>query len=78
MLSRALVAAPRSALIQASLDAIPLRDGWADLAICGLTIGHLADLRLPLAELRRVTCPGGLVLCSDFHPVGREQCCGLN
>src|SRR5215213_4294806 len=25
-------------LIQASLDAIPLRDRWADLTVCGLTI----------------------------------------
>ncbi len=59
-------------LVQASLDAIPLRDGWADLTICGLTLGHIDDLRAPLAELRRVTRPGGRILCSDFHPIGQE------
>ncbi len=59
-------------MIQASLDAIPLRDGWADLTICGLTLGHIDDLRAPLAELRRVTRPGGRILCSDFHPIGQE------
>jgi malonyl-CoA O-methyltransferase len=59
-------------LVQASLDAIPLRDAWADITICGLTLGHLGDLRAPLAELRRVTRPGGTLLCSDFHPIGRE------
>lgn len=57
-------------LARGSLDALPVRDRWADLAICGLTIGHLADLDPPLAELRRATRPGGLLLCSDFHPVG--------
>src|SRR4051812_36885088 len=56
-------------LIQASLDAIPLRDRWADLTVCGLTIGHIERLDVALAELRRVTRPGGTILCSDFHPI---------
>src|SRR5215510_11018917 len=42
-------------LIQANLTAIPLRDCWADLTICGLTIGHIERLGTALAELRRVT-----------------------
>jgi len=57
-------------LIQGSVDAIPIRDRWADLAICGLTIGHVERLDAALAELRRVTRPGGTILCSDFHPIG--------
>jgi len=57
-------------LIQASLDAIPLCDRWADLTICGLTIGHVEQLDAALAELWRVTRPGGTILCSDFHPIG--------
>lgn len=57
-------------VVQGRLDAIPLRDHWADLTLCGLTIGHLTELRAPLAELRRVTRPGGSILCSDFHPIG--------
>jgi malonyl-CoA O-methyltransferase len=61
-----------SSFIQASLDAIPIRGGWADITICGLTLGHLEDLRTPLAELARVTRRGGRVLCSDFHPIGRD------
>src|SRR6185312_10627126 len=36
----------------------------------GLTIGHLDRLQPALAELRRVTRPGGSILCSDVHPVG--------
>lgn len=57
-------------LAQASLTALPVPDAWADLAICGLVIGHLGNLQPPLAELRRVTRPGGTVLCSDVHPIG--------
>jgi len=56
--------------IQGSLDSIPLRDRWADLTLCGLTIGHVERLDAALAELRRVTRPGGTILCSDFHPIG--------
>src|SRR5262245_36057775 len=61
-----------SELVRATLDAIPIHSGWADITICGLTLGHLEDLRAPLAELARVTRPGGKLLCSDFHPIGRE------
>ncbi len=60
----------RFALLQGSLTALPVRSNWADLTICGLTIGHLDDLGAPLAELRRVTRRGGTILISDFHPVG--------
>src|SRR3546814_19519299 len=42
----------------------------SDLTICGLVAGHVEDLRRCLAELWRVTRPGGSVLCSDVHPIG--------
>jgi malonyl-CoA O-methyltransferase len=57
-------------LLQGSLDALPIRDAWADLTICSLVVGHLENLRPALVELHRVTRPGGLVLCSDVHPIG--------
>jgi malonyl-CoA O-methyltransferase len=57
-------------LVQGSLAALPVPDAMADLTICGLVIGHLESLDQPLAELRRVTRPGGRLLCSDFHPTG--------
>jgi malonyl-CoA O-methyltransferase len=60
----------RTALIRGNLSAIPLRSAWAGLSLCGLALGHLTDLTAPLAELRRVTRPGGRIFCSDFHPVG--------
>jgi malonyl-CoA O-methyltransferase len=60
-------------LARATLDAIPLRSHWADVTLCGLTIGHVDDLSMSLAELRRVTRPGGLLLCSDVHPIGKKM-----
>lgn len=57
-------------LAQGSLEKLPLSDAFADLTICGLTIGHLHRLQPALAELRRVTRPGGTILCSDVHPIG--------
>jgi malonyl-CoA O-methyltransferase len=57
-------------LRQGSLHALPVPDAWADLTVCGLVIGHLEHLEQALAELHRVTRPGGTVLCSDVHPIG--------
>lgn len=63
-------ATSRVELVQGSLEALPLDEGIADLTLCGLTIGHLERLEPALAELRRVTRPGGRILCSDVHPTG--------
>jgi malonyl-CoA O-methyltransferase len=59
--------------VRASLDAVPVCHGWADLTLCGLTLGHVEDLHAVLAELRRVTRPGGVLLCSDLHPIGQAR-----
>ncbi|KAB7769407.1 class I SAM-dependent methyltransferase [Xanthomonas maliensis] len=60
----------RFALQQGSLDALPLDAGVADITVSALVIGHLSRLQPTLAELARVTRVGGIVLCSDVHPVG--------
>lgn len=57
-------------LVQGSVAALPVADACADLTICGLVVGHMQDLTLSLAELCRVTRPGGTVMCSDVHPIG--------
>jgi malonyl-CoA O-methyltransferase len=57
-------------LAQARLTALPLADAGADLVVCGLVLGHLQALGPALSELRRVTRPGGTLLCSDVHPIG--------
>jgi malonyl-CoA O-methyltransferase len=74
MLTRARVelgaARPEVELRQGTLAALPVTDEWADLTICGLVVGHLEKLPSALAELRRVTRTGGMLLCSDVHPIG--------
>jgi malonyl-CoA O-methyltransferase len=55
---------------QAALDRLPLADGWADLMVCALTLGHLSNLCFALQELARVLRTAGTLVCSDFHPVG--------
>ena len=59
-------------LQQGSLERLPVPDAWADITLCGLTLGHLPALEPALAELRRVTRPGGSIFCSDLHPIGQE------
>ena len=39
-----------------------------DVVICGLAIGHTADLAGWMAETARVLRPGGTLLYSDLHP----------
>ena len=60
----------RFTLMQGSLDALPVSDAFADITLCGLVLGHLEGLDAALGELRRATRPGGMVLCSDVHPIG--------
>ena len=57
-------------LMHGSLDAMPVADAWSDLTVCGLAVGHVERLEPVLAELCRVTQPGGMILCSDVHPIG--------
>jgi malonyl-CoA O-methyltransferase len=61
---------PIGFVAQGSLVALPVRGAWADITICALALGHVTDLGSALSELSRVTRPGGIVLCSDFHPIG--------
>ena len=57
-------------VLQGSVTDVPVSDGWADVLVCALTLGHIEDLRSGLAELARVLGPTGTLLCSDFHPCG--------
>lgn len=54
---------------QGSVTSVPVVDGWADVVVCALTLGHVADLRSALGELARVLNVSGTLLCSDFHPI---------
>jgi malonyl-CoA O-methyltransferase len=53
---------------QGAVTRLPVIDGWADVVVCALTLGHITDLRSALGELARVLNDSGTLLCSDFHP----------
>lgn len=54
--------------LQASLTAIPLATGVADLVICTEVLEHIVDDRTAVAELRRVLRNGGFLLVSVPTP----------
>jgi malonyl-CoA O-methyltransferase len=56
-------------VIQGSVMRVPVSDAWADVVVCALTLGHVADLSSALKELARVLKYSGTLLCSDFHPI---------
>jgi malonyl-CoA O-methyltransferase len=56
-------------VIQGSATCVPVTDGWADIIVCALTLGHVADLKAALTELARVLKDSATLLCSDFHPI---------
>jgi malonyl-CoA O-methyltransferase len=57
-------------LVQADLLGLPLAAGSFDLIVCGLAVGHVADLTGCLSEMGRVLDRGGVLVYSDFHPFG--------
>jgi len=55
------------------VEALPVPDGSFDLVLCTQVLEHVDDPARAVAELRRVTAPGGRVLASThgvqaFHP----------
>jgi len=57
-------------LVQADLLGLPLAADSFDLIVCGLAVGHVADLSGSVSEMARVLTPGGVLVYSDFHPFG--------
>jgi SAM-dependent methyltransferase len=53
----------------ADADALPLRDGCLDGVLAAGLLNHVPTPEATLAELRRVTRPGGTLVV--FHPIGR-------
>jgi ubiquinone/menaquinone biosynthesis C-methylase UbiE len=74
--------AARCALLGADALALPLRAGWADVAIAGWALGHLrswyADawretIARALAELDRALRPGGTLIVIETLGTGEER-----
>jgi len=53
-------------LLQAPLEALPLPDGVADVALCTLVLHHVAEPGRVFAEVRRVLRPGGRFALVDM------------
>jgi ArsR family transcriptional regulator len=51
-----------------AVEALPIADGEVDAACAHMVLHHLSDVRDALAELVRVTKPGGRVVCVDMLP----------
>jgi malonyl-CoA O-methyltransferase len=56
-------------LAQGDLRRLPFAAQSFDLVICGLAMGHVAELAGAVTEAGRVLSPGGRLLYSDFHPL---------
>ena len=64
-------AARRSSLVCADFSRLPLRAGCVDLVVSGLALPDAVQLEPILREWARVLCPGGAIVCSMLHPIGR-------
>jgi len=56
-------------VVQASITALPYADDSFDLVCSFKVLAHVADIRGALAEMARVTRPGGFVLAEFYNPL---------
>ncbi len=68
MLRRAAAGVPEARFLEGDLRGIPAQDEHFDVVVCGLAIGHLADVDAGVGELARVLKPGGRLVVSVLHP----------
>jgi len=61
---------PAARLTRGDVEALPVRAETAEVTICALTLGHVLSLRRAFVELARVTRAGGVLICSELHPIG--------
>lgn len=58
---------PGADFLEGSFADLPVATDSADLAVCGLALTHVVDLRPAFAEFARVLRPGGQLVISDAH-----------
>jgi malonyl-CoA O-methyltransferase len=47
---------------------LPIRQGVADLVLCSFALSYFPSAAAAIAEMARITRPGGRVIVSDLHP----------
>ncbi len=67
------VLGPRAVLLPGSAEALPLADASADVVVSGLVLNFVPDARAAVAEMVRVSCPGGTVGAYVWDYAGRME-----
>jgi malonyl-CoA O-methyltransferase len=55
-------------LMVADTRMLPMRDAFADVAVCALSLGHMPPIEAAVKELARLVRHGGRLIATDFHP----------
>lgn len=66
MLAAARLKAPRARLIEADVAALPFPDNSFDLSLAVTLLCFVDEPQLAVAELARVTCPGGRIVLAEL------------
>jgi len=53
---------------QADALHLPFADEIADVVLCVLALGYISPPEQAIAEMRRITRPGGTIIGADLHP----------
>ncbi|MBI3742404.1 MAG: class I SAM-dependent methyltransferase [Chloroflexi bacterium] len=72
-LSREMLAQTNSndaAFARGDLLNIPFPNSFFEIIVCGLALGHVENLTQAIGESARVLKRGGIIVYSDFHPLG--------
>jgi malonyl-CoA O-methyltransferase len=59
----------RSRFVQADAIQLPFPDALADFTVCAFAAGYMNSPAQLIAELARITAPGGHILLTDIHPI---------
>ena len=61
-----------ASVMQADMAALPVRAQTIDVLVSGLAVMDVPNLEPVMAEWARALRPGGIVVYSALHPIGRE------